>query len=184
MLREVATSQLQLTVFVALLAAGIACNSMPSSGSAASIPLITIPAADSAAMRGSGASVAASAPSKPPPLASIAWMASERDARDRARLQNLPLLVYVRADWCAPCIELERRVWLDARVLAEARRFVPLRLDVTDAEGNSELYAQRYGVRGIPEIIVVDPSGRTLARSAGAPSVDELVNLLHGAAGE
>ncbi len=184
MLREVATSHLQFTVLVALLAAEGACKAIPASGSAASIPLITLPAPDSAATLGSGASVAASAPSKPPPLASIAWMTSERDARDRARLQNLPLLVYMRADWCVPCIELERRAWVDARVVAEARRFVPLRLDVTSAEGDSELYAQRYGVRGIPEIIVVDPSGRTLARSAGAPSVDELVNLLHGAAGE
>jgi predicted Zn finger-like uncharacterized protein len=183
-LREVATSQLQLTVLVASLAAGVACTTMPSSGSATSIPLVTLPAADSAATLGSNASVASSAPSKPAPLAPIAWMSSERDARDRARLQSLPLLVYVRADWSVPCIELERRAWVDARVLAEARRFVPLRLDVTAAEGDSELYAQRYGVRGIPEIIVVDPSGRTLARSAGTPSVDELVNLLHGAAGE
>ena len=111
-------------------------------------------------------------------------MTSERDARDRARLQNLPLLVYVRADWAAPCRALERGAWLDARVLAEARGFVPLRIDVTAAEDDAELYAQRYGVRTIPEIIVVDPAGRTLARSAGAPSVEDLVSLLHGAAGE
>ena len=111
-------------------------------------------------------------------------MTSERDARDRARLQNLPLLVYVRADWAAPCRALERGAWLDARVLAEARGFVPLRIDVTAAEDDAELYAQRYGVRTIPEVIVVDPAGRTLARSVGAPSVEDLVSLLHGAAGE
>lgn len=183
MLREVATSQLQLAIAVALLAAAGACSPTPSSGSAASIPLVTIPAVDSAVELASAAG-AASAPPKLPPLAPIAWMASEPDARDRARLQRLPLLVYVRADWAVPCIELERGAFRDARVLAEARRFVPLRLDVTAAEGDAELYAQRYGVSAVPEIIVVDPSGRALARSAGVPSVDELVNLLHGAAGE
>lgn len=111
-------------------------------------------------------------------------MASERDARDRARRQNLPLLVYVHADWSVPCVELERGAWRDPRVLAEARGFVPLRLDVTATDDDDELYAQRYGVRGVPEIIVVDPAGRTLARSVGAPSADDLVSLLHGAAGD
>jgi thiol:disulfide interchange protein len=182
-LREVATCQRLLAIVVALLAAGIACNLTPSSGSP-SVPLVTLPAVASAAPLDSVASVVSSAPSKPLPVAPIAWMTSERDARDRARLQSLPLLVYVRADWSVPCIDLERRAWVDARVLAEARRFVPLRLDVTAAEGDAELYAQRYGVRMIPEIIVVDSAGRILARSAGLPSVDELVSLLRGAAGE
>ncbi|MFS8068941.1 MAG: thioredoxin family protein [Byssovorax sp.] len=200
MLREVASSKLQLGISVALLAAGIGCGALPAcSGPATSIPVVTLPnapiapiapiasaapaapTADSAPMLASVASVPSRA-SKPP--TAIVWMTSERDARDRARLQNLPLLVYVRADWAAACRALERGAWLDARVLAEARRFVPLRLDVTDAEADAELYAQRYGVRTIPEIIVVDPAGRTHARSAGAPSADDLVSLLHGAASQ
>jgi thiol:disulfide interchange protein DsbD len=111
-------------------------------------------------------------------------MTSERDARDRARRQNLPLLVYVRADWAAACLEMERGAWIDPRVVAASRRFVALRLDVSEAEGDAELYAQRYGVNGIPEILVVDPAGRTVARSAGAPAADALVSLLGGAAGE
>ena len=190
-LREVASSKVQIRISVALLAAGIGCGALSAcSGSATSIPVLTLPnapnapsapTADSAPTLASVASVSSRA-SKPP--TAIVWMTSERDARDRARLQNLPLLVYVRADWAAPCRALERGAWLDARVLAEARGFVPLRIDVTAAEDDAELYAQRYGVRTIPEVIVVDPAGRTLARSAGAPSVEDLVSLLHGAAGE
>jgi thiol:disulfide interchange protein len=193
-LREVASAKIQLVISVALLAAGIGCNAIPtSSASAASIPLVTLPSApsapsaptaDSEATLASVASVASRAlPTSKPPTA-IAWMTSERDARDRARLQSLPLLVYVRAAWSAACLDLERSAWLDARVLAETRGFVPLRLDVTAAEDDDELYAQRYGVRAVPEIIVVDPTGRVVARSAGAPSVDDLVSLLHGAAGD
>ncbi len=111
-------------------------------------------------------------------------MTSERDARDRARAQNLPLLVYVRADWAAPCLAMERGAWLDPRVAAASRRFVALQLDVSEAEGNAELYAERYGVDRIPEILVVDPAGRTLATTGGLASADELVTFLREAAGE
>lgn len=111
-------------------------------------------------------------------------MTSEHDARDRARRQSLPLLVYVRAEWATACLTMERSAWLDPRVVAEARRFVALRLDVTEAEGNAELYAERYAVNGIPEIVLVDPAGRIVARSSGAPTVDALVSFLHGVSDE
>jgi thiol:disulfide interchange protein len=172
---------------VALVAAGVACGAAPgaaSSGLAASPPIVTIPADENAPILASGVGVAStSLPASPRPAA-ITWVTSERDARDRARKQNLPLLVYVRADWAAACLEMEHSAWLDPRVIDAARRFVPLQLDVSAAEGDAELYAQRYGVSSIPEIIVVDPAGRTVARSAGAPAVDTLVTLLRGAAGE
>ena len=187
MLREVASSLRRILIFAALSAAGIACGSAPgarSSFSSASLPLISIPAEERALPVAPAANVAASARPASPGAAPIAWMTSERDARDRARKQSLPLLVYVRADWAAACLEMERSAWLDPRVGAAARPFVALRLDVTEAEGDAELYAQRYGVSGIPEILVVDPAGRTVARSVGASSSEALVSLLHDAAGE
>ena len=187
MLRKVGASQRLLLIPAALFTAGIACGAAPGSASSApvsSFPLVTIVPADPAPPSAAVASVAPSPAPAPPELAAIAWATSERDARDRARRQNLPLLVYVRADWATACLAMERGAWRDPRVIAEARRFVPLRLDVTAAEGDAELYAERYGVNSIPEIVVVDPAGRTLARSRGAPTTDALVSLLHGVADE
>ena len=187
MLREVARSPLQITVLAALSVAGIACGSAPAAGSSlssASPPVIVIPAEERPPPVAAAESVAASPQPASPIAAPIAWVISEDTARDRSRRHNLPLLVYVRADWAAACLEMERRTWLDPRVAAAARPFVALRLDVTEAEGNAELYAQRYGVSGVPEILVVDPRGRTVARTVGAPSTEALVTLLRDAAGE
>jgi thiol:disulfide interchange protein DsbD len=186
-LREVASSPLRILILAAVSVAGIACGSAPTAGSslsAASPPVITIPSEERALPLAPTESLAASARPAPAIAAPITWITSEQDARDRARKQGLPLLVYVRAEWAVPCIELERRTWLDPRVAAAARPFVALRLDVTEAEGNAELYAQRYGVSGVPEILVVDLTGHTVARNVGAPSTEALVTLLRDASGE
>jgi thiol:disulfide interchange protein len=186
-LREVASSPIRILILFALSAVGIACGSAAGAGSSlssASPPVITIPAEEHAPSVARTESAAASARPASPSVAPIAWLTSEHDARDRARQQRLPLLVYVRADWAAACLEMERRVWLDPGVAAAARAFVALRLDVTEAEGDAELYAQRYGVSGIPEILIVDPAGRTVAHRVGALSIEALVTLLRDAAGE
>ncbi len=149
-----------------------------------SSPILIIPPADSAP---AAAPLATAAPRPAPassPAGAITWITAEHDARDQARREHLLLLVYVRAEWAVPCLEMERGAWRDPRVIAAAIGFVPLRLDVTEAEGNAELYAQRYGVTTIPEILVVDASGRTIAKNEGAASVDALVSLLREAAGE
>ena len=187
MLREVAALRLRTLSPVAFLVAGIACGSAPGptgSGPLTSPPVIVIPPDESAPTPAPPVPVASSPRPAAPRAAAIAWITSERDARDQARRKNLPLLVYVRAAWAAPCLAMERGAWRDPRVIAAASSFVPLQLDVTEADGNAELYAQRYGVERIPEILIVDPAGRTRATSGGAAAAEELVTFLRNAAGE
>lgn len=102
------------------------------------------------------------------PAAPIVWLASERDARERARRTGAPLLVYARAAWSAAALDMERRAWPDPRVLAAARSFVALRLDLTDAEGDAELYAQGYALTAIPTTLVFDAHGHQVAALTGS----------------
>jgi thiol:disulfide interchange protein len=130
------------------------------------------------------------APSPPRPVASaksaeagpIQWITNEREARERARRQGLPLLVWVRADWAATALQMERTTWADPRVARAAGGFVALRLDLTDTEGDGELLAQRYGVDTMPATIVFDPSGRQIAIVRGFADADALVAALSRAA--
>ncbi len=102
-------------------------------------------------------------PSKPA-FGAIAWETSEVDARARAKKRGLPLVIFACAAWSAACHAMERDVWTDARVVALAPRFVCLKIDLTDAEGDAELVAQRLGVAGVPMTLVLDVDGtRTYA---------------------
>jgi thiol:disulfide interchange protein len=126
-------------------------------------------------------SSSARAPSRPP-AGPIAWEASEPEARARARSGARPMIVWARADWAAPVLQMERTTWRDPRVEAAARGFVALRLDLTEAEGEAELYAKRYGVDTMPMIIVLDPRGQQVAVLRGMSDPGAIVAALEKAA--
>jgi protein disulfide-isomerase len=128
---------------------------------------------------------ASAAPSsaKPPPTkaTAIVWETSEVDARDRARRTGKPLLVYFRAAWATAALQMERSVWTDPGIIALVERFVPLRIDVTDAEGDAEAFAQTYGITSVPEIVIHGPMGRSVTAIPGAPAVEPLTAILRRA---
>ncbi|MCC6552947.1 MAG: thioredoxin family protein [Polyangiaceae bacterium] len=146
------------------------------------VPVVTIP---SSAPAGTAPSPIAgpAPPSKPsPPARAMEWARDEPEARARARRDGRPLLVYLRADWSAASLAMDRDVWSDPRAIAEARPFVAVLVDLTSAEGDAELYAQRYGVSAVPAIALFDRDGRPAGLLAGARGVDEVAAALRRAA--
>jgi thiol:disulfide interchange protein len=111
----------------------------------------------------------------------MAWERDEGVARARARREGRPLLVYLRADWSAASLWMEREIWSDPRVLAEGGAFVALWLDVTSAEGDAELYAQRYGASALPAVALFDREGRPAGLVLGERGVDALLAALRAA---
>ncbi len=146
-------------------------------------PTVVIPAADPLPVLRTeptpAASATASAPREAPP---IAWLGSEPDARDRARRLGLPLLVFARAEWDAAGLEMERKVWTDPRVRAAARPFVALRLDMTNTEGDAQLYHDRYELKGLPTVILFDASRRRVTTLTTYQSAEALAGALQRAA--
>lgn len=149
-------------------------------------PLISI-APDSTAPAAFAASVSASASAAPPAPAkdapsALVWAQDEGEARARAGLEGRPLLVYLRAGWSVGSLWMEREVWTEPRVVASARGFVALRLDLTSPEGDAELYAQRYGATALPAVVIFDVEGRRAALLLGAQRPEALLSALESAA--
>jgi len=88
------------------------------------------------------------------------------------------MIVFLRADWSAASLELERAVWTDPAVRRAARRFVAVRVDVTDTQADAEYWSQRYFARGIPTTVLVDAEGKTVATLHGAFPIEELLRAL------
>jgi thiol:disulfide interchange protein len=167
-LREVAAS----LVLVFLVACGGGGGSSPLE---ARLPTAAQPAASAAA------SSSQTQPSKAAPGA-IVWETSEVDARARAKKRGLPLLIFACAAWSAACHAMERDVWTDPRVVALAPRFVWLKIDLTDTEGDAELVAQRLGVAGVPMTMVVDSDGTRTYAEPQFVAPDKLARELAAAA--
>ncbi|MBP7146986.1 MAG: thioredoxin family protein [Acidobacteria bacterium] len=105
----------------------------------------------------------------------VPWRTDFGAAIDEARESGKPVLVGFTAAWCPPCKVMKREVWPDPDVGAAAAGYVPVLIDV-DAPGNAAV-TRRYGVRGIPTILILDAEGRVL-REGGFMSRADMIEFL------
>ena len=97
------------------------------------------------------------------PACAIPWSTDLDAALVEARRDGRRVVVDFTADWCPPCIAMKHDVWPDPRVAAAIDAgFVPVLID-TDRDGAT---SARFKVESIPTVVVLDATGRELARGA------------------
>ncbi len=93
------------------------------------------------------------------------WLDDEARARADALRRHRPLLVAFSAEWCVPCGLLEADTLSAPAVRAAlAASFVALHVDVTEETRANREQQTRYGVRGLPLLLVLDEHGREFER--------------------
>jgi thiol:disulfide interchange protein len=94
---------------------------------------------------------------------------------DEARRTEKALLVYVRADWCAACGEIERVTFADDGVRRAAAAYLPVQIDVTEDMPSSNALIERFGVKGLPCIKVVRVEGSSASGLSAGECLGEYV---------
>jgi thiol:disulfide interchange protein DsbD len=92
----------------------------------------------------------------------VSWKPYSEDTLREAQNQNKPVIIDFYATWCTPCRELEEVTFHDPEVVKQAEKdFIMLKVDVTQG-GNPfhEQLLQQYGVKGVPTVVFLDPSGK------------------------
>jgi thiol:disulfide interchange protein len=95
----------------------------------------------------------------------IDWSESLEEGRARAAEEHRPLLLFVRAAWSRPSVIMDATIWKDSRVLAEAARFVAVRIDLTGNYGKPmPTWLSAFTVDSIPTTIVMGSDGEVTGR--------------------
>jgi thiol:disulfide interchange protein DsbD len=115
----------------------------------------------------------------------IPWETNLEDGLTRALREGKPVLIDTWATWCVNCRILERRTFRDPAVVAEARRFVPIRMQLETAGGEeTKDFLSRFGLRQytLPTTLLLDSEGniRRILKGVVPPEImiDEM-NKIH-----
>jgi thiol:disulfide interchange protein DsbD len=108
----------------------------------------------------------------------IAWREFSSRALAQARSEGRPAVVDFRADWCLPCLEMDKTTFVSPAVTMRAEAFTMLRADVTDASKETESLLSTYGVLGVPTTLFFSSDGAEHHRMVGYVSAAEFARML------
>jgi thioredoxin 1 len=74
------------------------------------------------------------------------------------------------ATWCEPCKAL-------SKIIEGAKDKITIPIEDIDIEQNMQL-AQKYGIRGVPALVIVDEDGTEIKRQSGMLMEDKLLEFL------
>ena len=91
----------------------------------------------------------------------VRWEMYSAERFDAAITEGKPVVMDFYADWCIPCLELERVTFVDSQVISELDDFVRLKVDLTNFDSpESELLRQQFNIVGVPTIVFIGSSGQ------------------------
>ncbi len=133
----------------------------------AMVGMIGLGVATSACRRGGGET----AKDLPPVAVShntsgVRWITDWDAALAQAKKENKVVVIDFYADWCVWCRRLDSTTYRDPKVVRYLmEKTVPLKLDVEASPGRA--MANRYGVDGLPTIVILGADGNELGRIPG-----------------
>lgn len=103
------------------------------------------------------------------------WLTSFEEAQKIALATNKLILVDFWATWCGPCKKMDSESWGKEEVKQLMSNYVPVKIDI---DSHRDL-AQKYNVKGIPFIFIMDGNGKVLYKQMSYKTKGEVMSLLN-----
>ncbi|WP_441000463.1 cytochrome c biogenesis protein CcdA [Fodinibius sp. SL11] len=111
----------------------------------------------------------------------VDWETYSPDKLETAASEDIPVVLDFTADWCVPCLELDRITFTDPEVIAALQSYRTIKVNLTDYESaESEALRKKFGVAGVPTIVFLDDEGNEIeeARIVGFVNAEEFLNRM------
>jgi thioredoxin-related protein/YHS domain-containing protein len=105
----------------------------------------------------------------------IPWITDVSQARQLAQQHQRPVLLHFWSESCAPCRELEQRVFNQPELIRSlANNYIPVKVNVTQ----QPRLADFYKIERIPTDVLVLPTGKEIYRTPSPSSANDYVAML------
>jgi thiol:disulfide interchange protein DsbD len=106
------------------------------------------------------------------------WIVNqESEAINRARQEGKSLIIDFYADWCAACVELDEKTWIDPDVRDKFDQAVALKMDFTRQNAWSKEMMTKYNITGMPTVLIQSPDGSELGRFTGFKNPERFIEF-------
>jgi len=114
----------------------------------------------------------------------VQWIPYERGMLADPVRDKKPVILDFYADWCGPCKAMERNVFTAPEIVELSRRFLPIRVDLTQRHRDQDVLIKRYQIRGVPTILFLDTRGAEEKglRIESYTGIDEVLKRMRRAA--
>ena len=104
------------------------------------------------------------------PLAGQTWEHDLASAQKRARAENKLIFADIWAEWCPPCLALQKNVFPSPEGSGALATVVPtsLKTQLRNGTPTDQKYAETlFQVEGFPTLLILDADGKVVRRHAG-----------------
>jgi len=110
----------------------------------------------------------------------IEWISYDQSILEKAAEEKNPVIIDFYADWCGPCVAMEREVFSDPEVIKLSRNVITMRLDLTRSQPSHDEVMRKYQIRGIPTAVFINRQGaeEKRLRAIGFVGKDEFLKRL------
>jgi thiol:disulfide interchange protein DsbD len=92
-----------------------------------------------------------------------------------------PVMLDFYADWCVPCVEMDRKTFTNDQVIEQASSLIRMKVDLThfDSDQSAKL-RKKYDIAGVPTIVFLDSTGNEVkdARVVGYLNADKFLKRI------
>jgi thiol:disulfide interchange protein DsbD len=89
----------------------------------------------------------------------IIWVPYSEKSINIANGNNTPVIVDFGAEWCGPCLIMDREVFTDPEIMKLSRNFETLRVDLTRIHPDQKKLLEKYEIKGVPTVIFLNREG-------------------------
>lgn len=110
----------------------------------------------------------------------IEWIPYDQSILEKAAEEKNLVIIDFYADWCGPCVAMEREVFSDPDVIKLSRNVINMRLDLTRSQPFHDEVMGKYQIRGIPTAVFINRQGieEESLRAIGYVGKDEFLKRL------